>query len=206
MTKSSIKNSAEGISRWETPRLVDTQQEAENAEAPPSEEEVRLDAYHEGHKQGYIAGQEKAGKEIAEKLQIIDSFISALSKPFNEQSLELVEDIASLAGKIAKSLVRRELRTEPETIMALVRDTVSALNTTSQNINIHLNPKNAQIIRGIINSDSQEQSWNIIDDPLIPHSDCKVSNMDSLIDSDLETRINLIITQFLGDERNEAKS
>ena len=86
--------------------------------------------------------------------------------------------------------------------MALVRDTISALNTSVQTVNVHLNPESARIIREIVKTDSQEQSWNIIDDPLVARSDCKVSSHDALIDADLQKRINLIITQFIGDERS----
>lgn len=142
---------------------------------------------------------------MKQRLAIIDTYIASLSQPFAEQNTQLAETLAVLAGKIAKSLVRRELRTEPETIMVLVRDTVTALNTTSQKIDIHLSPDNARIIRRIIDVDSHEQSWNIIDDPLISRTDCKVSSGDSIIDTNLQTRIDLIITQFLGDERSEAK-
>lgn len=176
---------------------------AEVDEPPQSEEDIRLGAYKEGHEQGYQAGLEQGAAEMKQQLDVVNSYIDALARPFNEQSQQLAETIAKLAGKIAKSLVRRELRTEPETIMALIREAVTALNTSAQEINIHLNPENARIIRKIINIDSQEQSWNIIDDPLISRSDCKVSSQDSLIDADLQTRIDLIITRFLGDERNE---
>ena len=203
MNKSKLQNNTDSISKWETPRLTDT---ASTEEAPPrSEEELKQAAYSEGLKQGYQAGLKQGAQEMKQRLAIIDTYIASLSQPFAEQNTQLAETLAVLAGKIAKRLVRRELRTEPETIMALVRDTVTALNTTSQKIDIHLSPDNARIIRRIIDVDSHEQSWNIVDDPLISRTDCKVSSGDSIIDTDLQTRIDLIITQFLGDERSEAR-
>lgn len=203
MNKASTRSNTDTISKWETPCLISGGTEEE---PPQSEEEIKLEAYEEACEQGYKAGLEKGEAEIKQRLDVVDSFINALSQPFNDQSLRLAEAIAMLAGKIAKSLVRRELRTEPETIMALIRDSVTALNTGAQEINIHLNPESAQVIRKILNVDSEEQSWKIIDDPLISHSDCKVSSRDSLIDADLQTRIDLIITRFLGDERSENRT
>ena len=203
MTRASTRSNTDTISKWETPCLI-SNEEAE--EQPPSEEELKLEAYEEAREQGYQAGFEQGAAEMQQQLDVVNSYIDALSRPFNEQSHQLAETIAKLAGKIAKSLVRRELRTEPETIMALIREAVTALNTSAQEINIHLNPENARIIRKIINIDSEEQSWKIIDDPLISRSDCKVSSQDSLIDADLQTRIDLIITRFLGDERNESRT
>jgi len=204
MIKSNSQNNPDNISKWETPCLLSDSGDDDNQ--PPSEEEIKLGAYEEGYEQGYKTGMEQSAEEMKLQLGVMNTYINALSRPFNDQTHQLVDAIAALAGKIAKSLVRRELRTEPETIMALIREAVTALNTSAQGINIHLNPENARIIRNIINIDSEEQSWNIIDDPLISRSDCKVSSRDSLIDADLQTRIDLIITRFLGDERNENRT
>ena len=201
MTRSNLRSDSCTISKWETPRLVD-EQSAEK-EQPENEESLRNQAYEEARKLGYQDGIDQSIHELDEKLLAMNTFINALSKPFNDQNQQLAEYISILAGKIAKALVRRELRTEPETIMALVRDTVSALNSSEPDIKVHLNPDNANIIRKIINTDSQEQNWSIVDDPLVSHSDCKVSHLDSLIDADLQARINIIITQFLGDARSE---
>ncbi len=199
MNKTTLQNRTDIISKWETPRLNSN---ALDDDEPQDEEELRRAAYKEAQNKGYQVGLQQGTQEMEQRLRIIDNFISSLSQPFDDQNHQLAEDIAVLAGKIAKSLVRRELRTEPDTIMALVRDTISALNTSVQTVNVHLNPESARIIREIVNTDSQEQSWNIIDDPLVARSDCKVSSNDALIDADLQKRINLIITQFIGDERS----
>ena len=203
MTKQNLENNFSTVARWETPQLLSAKKN--KLEQAQEEEEFKKAAYDDGFKSGYETGLEQASNEIEERIKTADNFLNALSRPFNDQNLQLVEHIAALAGKIAKSLVRRELRSEPETIMALVRDTVTALNTTEQDIVIHLHPVNAQIIRDLINSDTQEKTWTIVDDPLVSHSDCKVTCQDSLIDADLQTRIDLMITQFLGDERSESR-
>ncbi len=199
MNKTTLQNRTDIISKWETPRLNNN---ALDDDKPQDEEELRRAAYKEAQNKGYQVGLQQGSQEMEQRLRIIDNFISSLSQPFDDQNHQLAEDIAVLAGKIAKSLVRRELRTEPDTIMALVRDTISALNTSVQTVNVHLNPESARIVREIVNIDSQEQNWNIIDDPLVARSDCKVSSHDALIDADLQKRINLIITQFIGDERS----
>jgi flagellar assembly protein FliH len=204
MNKQNIQSGSGDFSKWETPRLINSN--LEDMPDPQSDEEIKAAAFEENRKLGYQAGLDQASKEVEEKTALLTAYLEAFSQPFMDQNYRLAEDIAALAGKIAKSLVRRELRTEPETIMALVRDTVAALNTSTQKINIHLHPENARVIREIIIADSPEQSWSIVDDPLISRSDCKVSSNDSLVDADLETRIDLIITQFLGDERGENRA
>lgn len=191
------------VSEWKTPQLVDNPVQRESA--GKSDEELRQQAFDQAYNEGYAAGKKQGLEEIAQRKQIVENFLTSLSRPFDDQSEEAAEYLAQLAGRIAKSLVRRELRTEPETLMALVRDTVSTLNSTEHEITIHLNPNNAPVIRDLINDDSKDQSWRIIDDPMISLNNCKVSCRNSIIDADLDQRISMIITQFLGDERNGSR-
>lgn len=191
------------ISEWKTPQLVDSNTDSDNA--GKTDEELRQENYDRAFEEGYAAGKQQGLEEMARRVQVVENFLGALARPFDDQNQELADYLAHLAGRIAKSLVRRELRTKPETLMALVRDTVAALNANEQEITIHLNPNNAQVIRELINHDGQEQSWRLLDDPMISLNNCKVSCRDSLIDADLDARISMIITQFLGDERNGAR-
>lgn len=191
------------ISEWKTPQLVDSNTESENA--GKSDEELRQENYDRAFEEGYAAGKQQGLEEMSRRTQVVENFLTALARPFDDQNQELADYLAHLSGRIAKALVRRELRTKPETLMALVRDTVAALNANEHEITIHLNPNNAQVIRELINHDGQEQRWRIIDDPMISLNNCKISCRDSIIDADLDARISMIITQFLGDERNGAR-
>ena len=200
---SNQRHTASKVSQWQTPQLS----AAGTGNEPPekTDEEKRQEVFQQAYEKGYEAGKHQGHQEMLERTAVLEQFINALQKPFDDQNHALAEQLSHLAGKIAKSLVRRELRTEPESLIALVRDTVAALNSTRYEISIHLNPKTAQVIREILANDGQEQSWKIIEDPMVSVNDCKVSSMDSVIDADLDTRINLIITQFLGDERNNPR-
>ena len=196
---------AEGkVCEWKTPLLGEHDSKTDR-NTGLSEEQLRQQAFDQAYSEGYAAGKEQGLQEIAQRKQIVEDFLTALSRPFDEQSEEMAEYLAQLAGRIAKMLVRRELRTSPETLMAIVRDTISTLNSTEHEINVHLNPKNASVIREMILDDNTEQSWRIIDDPMISLNNCKVSCRNSVIDADLDQRISMIITQFLGDERNGAR-
>ena len=102
--------------------------------------------------------------------------------------------------KIARSLVKRELHTAPDAIMALVRDTVAILNMPTQIMNVHLHPEDAKLVQQLT-GDSDSKPWHLIVDPMVARGDCKVSCQDSIVDGTLQSRINAIITQFQGDER-----
>lgn len=189
----------DSISRWETPQLLDLP-----AAEPGSEqtlEELRAEAKALGHAEGYQQGLRQGETEINRKLQQLNSLLNALATPYDDLNEQVLESLVTLAGKIARSLVKRELHTAPETIMALVRDTVAILNTPAARMHVHLNPEDARLMRDLMKNATDKNRWVILDDPMVARGDCKVSNQDSLVDGNLSSRINTVITQFQGDER-----
>lgn len=189
------------VSAWETPRLVDQERPAKLSS---SEVEARQGVYEEAFREGYDNGKELGMQEARDQLQLIQNVMEALSRPFSEQSQQLTESIAQLAGKIARAVVSSELKSDPELILNMVRETVAALNSSEQEVHIHLNPRNAQLIRDLLRQQDSGQNWHIVDDPHVALEDCKVRCQDSLIDADLDTRINLIIAQLLENESGES--
>ena len=187
------------VSIWRTPRLIQDSPDKKN----PSEEIERrqVSAYNEARREGYAAGMEAANRENEANREMLLSYLKALAHPFDDQNGQLVEYIATLAGKIAKSLVEKELCTNRESLMTIVRTAVSALGTTAQEIKINLHPNSADFIRVQISDDDEKACWQIVDDPSMGIGDCKVSCENSTVNSGLDDRINLIIAQFFEETR-----
>jgi flagellar assembly protein FliH len=199
MIKAAVAGLNDNIKHWETPRLGDTmkgpQEEARDLEV------LRKEAYALGFAEGHDKGMLQAQTETNRRLQTLDMVLNSMAKPFDDINQGTLDTLAKLAGKIARCLVKRELRTEPETIIALVRDTVSILNSSAEKLNVFLNPDDAQLIQNITRTSSEKSRWKIIDDPMIPRGDCRVTSRDATVDGSLMSRINTVITQFQGDER-----
>jgi len=199
MIKGSQVGNGEVISKWESPVLSLLGNRDQPAE--PDLETLRRQALEKGYAEGYDKGQRQAQADNAQLGRTLTQLLDALARPYADANEEVLDNLAKLAGRIARCLVKRELHTEPETIMALVRDTVGILSTSAERILVHLNPADAKLLRDIARAGSEKSRWELLDDPLIPRGDCRVSCGDSLIDGNLQTRINTIITQFQGDER-----
>lgn len=199
MIKAGLAGLNDNIKHWETPRLGDAartpQDDARDLEA------LRKEMQQQGYAEGYNKGLLQAQTETNRRLETLDMVLNALAKPYEDINGQALDTIAKLSGKIARCLVKRELRTEPETIIALVRDTVSILNSSAEKLNVFLNPDDAQLIQNITRTSSEKSRWKLIDDPLIPRGDCRVTSRDATVDGSLQARINTIITQFQGDQR-----
>ncbi|MBL4580980.1 MAG: flagellar assembly protein FliH [Gammaproteobacteria bacterium] len=199
MSKDDRTDEAKVISIWRTPRLIEDPIEKQS----PSDDKEKLNnfAYNEARSEGYAAGMAAAKQETETNREMLNAYLKALSQPFEEQNSQLAESVASLAGKIAKNLVEKELCTNKESFMTIVQTAVNALGNSAKEIKIHVHPQSAEYIRESISNDDDKSFWEILDDPSMGIGDCKVSCDNSTVDSDLDDRIDLIIAQFLDDAR-----
>lgn len=203
MSKDDHTDKAKVVSIWRTPRLIEDT--SEQKDSPDKEEQLNNSAYNEARSEGYAAGIEAARRENEANREMLNAYLKALSQPFEEQNSQLAESIASLAGKIAKNLIGKELSTNHESFMTIVQTAVNALGNSAKAIQIHLHPQSAEYIREQIIDDDDKACWEIVDDPSMSIGDCKVSCDNSTVDSDLDDRIDLIIAQFLEEAREGGK-
>lgn len=176
------------IARWRTPHLTHEQEREEE------ENRTMLSAYSEGHRKGYEDGMKQAEREVADRIALLEKCLDALTQPFSMLNLELTNYVGKLSGKIAHCIVRKELSTNPKIIMRLVKDAVDVLDRKSQAIEIYVNPANTTLLNDLINPDGLEKNWIVIPDSTLGIADCQVRCGDSLVDANLETRIDLILS------------
>ena len=187
MSNSAKKLDEKDVSRWRTPHLKQDEERLEE------ENRAKLSAYSEGHREGYADGMKQAQRETEDRVELLEKSLDALCQPFSMLNLELTNYIAKLAGKIAHCIVRKELSTKPSLIKALVKDAVSVLDRKSEVVEIHVNPANTTLLNDLINPDGIEKNWIVIPDHTLGIADCQVRTGDSLVDANLESRIDLIL-------------
>ena len=164
-------------------------------------EVLQKQAYEEGYSQGFAKGLQDAEAVIRERLNTIDTIVRFLQTPMAELDQAVIDQLSNLSINIAKKLIRRELKTDPGQIVAVVRETVSALPTGMQNIRISLNPEDVALLRESMKLADGEQAWRIVEDPLLSRGGCKVLTDYSEVDASVEARLSGIIARMFGGER-----
>ena len=162
---------------------------------------LQKQAYEEGYSKGFKKGMQDAEVELKERVGRIDDIVNFLQKPLDELDEAVVEQLSQLAISIARKLIRREIKTDPGQIVAVVRETVAALPAGMQNIRISLNPEDAVLFRETMKLAEGEKAWSIIEDPLLSKGGCKVLTDYSEIDASVEARLSGIIARLLGGDR-----
>jgi flagellar assembly protein FliH len=192
--------------RWQTPPLVrehagsDTQlSEAMLLELESLRQQAREDGLEAGRAEAFAAHQ----ASMQEQLEQFGQLLAAITRPYEELTEAVAEDLARLAGKIAQQLVRRELKTSPDAIMGVVREAIDCLPQERDGIKVYLNDKDAELLREMSQLATPDRNWDILNDPTIKRGDCLVTMGTSLVDACLEARVNTIMATLLGGEREE---
>jgi len=198
------------ISVWDLPAVSgrSTIQARRPGKTVAEIEEVERRAYEEAFEQGRAAGLAAARAESEKQLatlkaqvQRFEGTIGLLAQPLQQVNEEVEQQLMSLAMTIARQLVRRELKTDPAQVIAIVRETVALLPAAARDVRVHLHPDDAAVVRERLATPTADRAWTIVEDPVMTRGGCKVTTDTALIDARVETRLNEVITAMLGEER-----
>jgi flagellar assembly protein FliH len=160
--------------------------------------------FNSGREAGLIAVQAEHQRELdalRERVTRLDAVLEALAEPVKGLEDSFHRELATLSGAIARQLVRRELRHQPDQIIAVIRETLGLLPGAARDVRIQLHPEDAALVRERLVEPGARRAWTIVEDPVITRGGCRVTAGNSSIDAQLETRIGAAIAAALGDER-----
>ena len=196
--------------RWEAPSIEkqnakqkseqDIEQQAIEHQRMLTAEEIEK-LQERAREEGFQKGLQDGASEIQQRVAHLEAVLNKLDEPLQNLDDEVVEQMVSLSTSIARQLVRRELKIEPEQVVAVVRETISSLPVTTRDIRVFLNPEDAKIVREVLLSSSSGQRWEIIEEPVMSRGGCKVVTDTSRIDASMESRFTAIAANLLGGER-----
>jgi len=168
------------------------------------EEEAHREGYQHGKREGLEKGLSEGRAMINERLATLDTVIQALQSPLQNLDDLVENDLVELVFSIARQLIRREINTQPDQIIAVIRDSLGVLPTGARDIRVFLHPEDAKLARELMSLSEQEQVWKIIEDPSLTRGGCRVQTEHSRVDATVESRLNEVIASVLGDERQLA--
>ncbi|MDH5355585.1 MAG: FliH/SctL family protein [Gammaproteobacteria bacterium] len=164
-------------------------------------EQWRKDAEAEGYQEGL----KMAEQEMQPTKQRLRQLVEFLEHPLQALNEDIENQLTQVAVTLAQQLVRREIRIEPGEIVGLIRDSVKLLPGNARNISVIINPEDASLVRSALSIDpnSEEQTWRLIEDPMVTRGGCEIQSETSIINATLENRLSALAAEVLGGEREE---
>lgn len=201
--------------RWELAALAEAELEkrqgrgAMNAHAQPQHQhaEPAVDAaaiaaeaakrgFEEGRKAGYAAGQEDAKNEAARLAQLADAAAQAVDALGGDIAVRTAE----LALAIARQVVRSEIDTNPESVLAVLREALAAMPATESRVTIAVHPDDAELVRAHAAEDPTLGEWRVSVDPSVGRTGVRIVTAGGDVDATLATRWKHVIAAFSGTE------
>ncbi len=213
----STRTHASVAERWSLPQvdgpIVGMRREsplrerAREAEARASEV-TRQEEHDRGYEVGLKAGKAQLQAQTdacSARVARLDEILNALSRPLPELEAEVEQQLVLLALAVGKQLARRELKTDPGQITALIREAVGRLPAAAREVRVHLHPEDAAAVAERLATAGQERAWSVVEDPTLARGGCLVRSENSQIDARLESRVNAIVSSMLGEDRASAR-
>jgi flagellar assembly protein FliH len=184
--------------RWELP-LVEGVLGNPGVMTAKQVEAIQKQAYDEA----YTQGQSDGLKHMQQQAQRFEQLMQALLTPFADLDQQVEQELVKLAVVVARQLVRREIKTDPAAVVAVVREAMGQLPVSAQQINLHLHPEDALLVRTALSLNEEDRRWRIVEDPVLARGDCRILTETSRIDATVEARLTAIIATMLGGERHD---
>lgn len=205
----------DNIMRWDLPTVSGRPVQARRPGGPTvgQLEEIEQKAYQEAFAAGREAGLAAARAEtqpaidrLRAQVGSMAAVIDKLARPLDELDAEVTEQLARLAMAIAKQVVRRELKTDPAQIIAVMRETVALLPASARQVRVYLHPEDAAVVREHLAAPGGDRAWSIAEDPMLTRGGCRVATETAQIDARVEARIGTIASAMLGEERSAERA
>jgi len=202
--------SGPGIERWALPQVEGhvIGRPPDDKKAQAAAEAIARIAREQAEQRGYEAGMAKAEAdmkpriaELEERVRKLDALLQFMARPLQDLDAEVEKTLLHLSLAVGKQLARRELRVEPEQVIAIIRESLRELPSSAREIRVVLHPADAAIVREHLTEPVSERAWNIVEDPTLSRGGCLIRTDTSTMDARLDSRISAVIANALGDER-----
>ncbi len=202
------KSNSSEYESWTAPQVNDNVSPTNRRYMTAEEiESIQQQAYDEGYKEGFSQGLVDGQAEINQRCNYLESIMNFLVKPLEKIDEQVNQQLFQLSMSVAGHIIRREIRTDPGQVIAVVRAAMNALPVAERDVKVYLHPEDVLLVREALSISEDEitdtRPWRIIEDPVLTRGGCRVRSENSTIDATIEARLNRVIATLLGGERGE---
>lgn len=194
-----MSEEAKAPTRWDVPAIDGT--DGNGFPTAGRLEALQKDAYDEAWQKGHADGVEAGATAVKERVDRLNDLLKALAHPFDQLDEMIEKQLVELSIAVVRQLFRREIRIDPTHVIGVVREAIRLLPVASRNVELHLHPEDATLVRETLTPADGEPAWSIVEDPLISRGGCNVTTENSRIDASNEARLQAVVGAITGDER-----
>ena len=167
----------------------DRQAAEQREEALAAEREAaRRQGHEEGLSKGYEEGLAKGRAQAEKERTLLQQIAQQFGQEVAHANELIAADVLALSFDVAKAMLKTALPAKPELILPIVKEAVSYLPTVQQPALLVLNPVDAALVNGQMNTELAASGWRIVEDAQMERGGCRVETASNQIDATAETR------------------
>ena len=161
---------------------------------------VRQAGFSDGYAQGFAQGQAQAtlegqrqiaeyietqGQEVARNFAAI--FASA-QEQLAQQEQAMSEGVLELACELARQVLRHELRTNPNTLLPVIREALGMLAVDNRAALVRMNPLDADVFEPVLREEFPSIAITLLADANVTRGGCLVEANGTVVDGTVQKR------------------
>ncbi|THB65248.1 MAG: hypothetical protein D6B27_08975 [Gammaproteobacteria bacterium] len=194
------KGNRDAFDRWTSTPNIATKDGVLVSDTATQEKQKQefLNGYEQGFKQGEEEGRAAGFKEVQGNANALKSIIQNMATPFASLNEQAEQEFINLAVSMAQHIIRKEIETDPQIIISVVKEVFSLLAADVKSVRINVNPADAVILKENLESDD-DYKIKIVEDRSVTRGGCKVTTESSTIDATIEKQFESLTSQISGD-------
>lgn len=170
-----------------------------------AEEKSKSEAVHQaGHSQGYtegfaqghaqatLEGQRQITEFIAtqgqEAAQAFLKLFATAQTQLQESEQALAKGVLELACELSRQVLRRELATNPNALLPVVREALGMLTADSKAAVVRLNPVDVEVFSSVLKTEFANLSLTLVPDAAVLRGGCLVESAGTVVDGTVQRR------------------
>ncbi|GAB4211777.1 MAG: hypothetical protein Fur007_02800 [Rhodoferax sp.] len=160
----------------------------------------RQAAFDEGYAQGVAAGRAQAQDDVQRQMQ---AFLANQGREAGEQLAQLLataqqqldaaqqamaQQVLALACTLAQQVLRRELHSDTQAVLPVLREALAALGADCKAAVVRLNPQDLAALGEAVQAECAGMALTLRADAALARGGCVVESAGSVIDASLPTR------------------
>ncbi|MBT2326334.1 flagellar assembly protein FliH [Variovorax paradoxus] len=152
------------------------------------EAEGRREGWTQGHAEGRTEGLAAGLAAASAHAEQLRALAATLPEALRRAESELADAILTLALDVARQVVHRTLRAEPEWVLPLVQDLLHAEPALQGEPRLLLHPEDVALVKNSLGNELQIAGWQLRADDTLARGGCRVQSASGEMDASLETR------------------
>ena len=158
------------------------------ADWPAQVAAARQAGYHDGYRDGLVALEGFKQSFAAQATAQVGQLIASMDREFEALESRIAQAVAETAMRLARQVIRGELRVQPECVTRVATEAVNAVLLSARQITVHLHPDDLPLVADGAADLLAARGARLVPEAAMVRGGCRVESDLGAVDADVERR------------------